>query len=399
MSGRKFSRHVRLHGRYSRVHQRVWRDAGFQALSPLPPSGQSLWLYLMTCPHRSALPGVIIGSQTQIADELGWEAEAFRQAFREVLGEGGRKVLAEHDARARLTVLIHGLRYDPPASPNVVLGWQAIAADLPECAVLDKHLNRLRKDLVDEGFGQPWLIAFDRAFPRVSARVEAEGFRQGFRKGLGEPATATTSDLETVAQRSDGRSGASSSSKPERVSPPPPRPPAAGTNGARPPRSARRGGGGRKANGATTLDAPADDEVHGAYEALRAAHPSLWCWPARPPATFASWWPTVRHEGRARLARAARVFAEDVAAGRFEANRPALLLFLQEPIWSQRLPPLVLEQPTPACVRCSSLDRIAQGTFGPRHEPLCWDCVAILPENPWRLEVWEPWVKTGRMVA
>jgi len=36
-------------GRYRKVEVRTWGDEKFRALSPIPPCGQGLWLFLITC--------------------------------------------------------------------------------------------------------------------------------------------------------------------------------------------------------------------------------------------------------------------------------------------------------------------------------------------------------------
>ena len=42
--------------RYRKIEVRMWGDEKFRMLSPLPPSGQSLWLFLLTGPHTGPIP-------------------------------------------------------------------------------------------------------------------------------------------------------------------------------------------------------------------------------------------------------------------------------------------------------------------------------------------------------
>ena len=74
--------------RYRKVHVCVWADAKFRALSSPNPNGQSLWLYLLTGPHTTQIPGLFTGGEAGLAEALGWPLEGFRKAFREVFSQG-----------------------------------------------------------------------------------------------------------------------------------------------------------------------------------------------------------------------------------------------------------------------------------------------------------------------
>ncbi len=363
MGGRKVSRGERLHGRYARVYARMWMDRGFRALTGLQPSGQALWLYLLTTPHRCAIPGVIVASERQMADELGWSAEAFRQAFREVLGEGGRKPLAEHDPDARLTVLVHALRYDPPASPNVVRHWASLAPDIPESDLLPKHLERLRKQMEEEGLGPAFLTTFDEAFRPFLASVAAsaaEAFRQGLPQSLPLPFPASFTSSSNGA-----------------APPPAPPPPAA-------PRSSTAGGGG------AALALPAEAPAVRAWSSLRAtALAEGLPWPETAPEAFPAWWAA---EGEAagleRLQAALQAFVVDVRRGLFDRvtqpRHASWAVFARRSIYEARLPrvrpALSLVEAPPACGSCGATERLAVSgggllsRFGPEQSPRCWDC-------------------------
>lgn len=370
MGGRKIPRGERLHGRYSRVYSRMWSDRGFRALTPLQPSGQALWLYLLSTPHRRSVPGVIVAGEAQLADELQWPADAIRSAIREALGDGGRKVLIEHDPGARLIVLINGLRYDPPASIGVVRSWRRHLDDVPESDLIPKHLVRLRNGLIEEQFGPAFLKAFDDVFPAVAA----DAIRHPIRNAMLPPASASASASSISLGAAGASPPASSSSEPKRVPPPPPPPPKGG-NGL-PPRSARRGGGGGgHKNGATATEtlAPPDDEVHRAYARLREAHPALACWPKLPTDAFQDWWRDARGEGQERLEVAAKAYADDVLAGRFRVKQPVLKAFLGQEVWWARLPPH-------ACFWCHR-----EGPLAPEElsdgARVCFHCRERLPEG------------------
>jgi len=115
--------------RYRRISVRMWGDAKFRDLSKPQPSGQWLWIWLLTGPRTIALPGVIVGSLEGLAGELGWTAEQFRERFGELL-QGG---MAKADFDAGLMYLPNWMKHDRPANDNVTKGRLRLCDELPEC--------------------------------------------------------------------------------------------------------------------------------------------------------------------------------------------------------------------------------------------------------------------------
>ena len=104
---------------YRKIEVRMWGDYKFRKLSPLPPCGQGLWIYLLTGPHTGPIPGLFRVSQATLADELGWSVEAFQEAF----GEAFREGMVEADWEAKVVWVPKAIHCNPPASPNVVTSW------------------------------------------------------------------------------------------------------------------------------------------------------------------------------------------------------------------------------------------------------------------------------------
>src|SRR5262245_56307986 len=94
-------------GIYRRVSVRMYADERFMRLSALQPSGQSLWLYLLTGPHTGPIPGVFVSGKAAMAEALDWTIEDFEKAFAEVSGEG----LAEFDAKTRLWFIPNAIKH------------------------------------------------------------------------------------------------------------------------------------------------------------------------------------------------------------------------------------------------------------------------------------------------
>ncbi|MEQ9319682.1 MAG: hypothetical protein RIF41_11030, partial [Polyangiaceae bacterium] len=158
----------RVKYRYAKVSRRIWSDAAVRDLTPPPPCGQSLWLWLLTCKEQSLLPGLIAVGEAGMAEALGWPLEGFRKAFREV----SAKPLAKADWKARLVWVPKAIEHNAPASPNVILSWANAWDEIPECALKHEAYRELRAWA--KGAGEAWLKAFDKACPKPSANQEQE---------------------------------------------------------------------------------------------------------------------------------------------------------------------------------------------------------------------------------
>ncbi|MGH8258108.1 MAG: hypothetical protein ACREUG_00285, partial [Steroidobacteraceae bacterium] len=111
--------------RYRKVDSRIWNDAKFRVLTN---EGKLAFLFVLTHPHMTAL-GAMRASASGLAEEIGWSAKAFRQAFEEALSRG----MARYDAQASFIWFPNFVRYNRPESPNVVRAWADAFDLLPEC--------------------------------------------------------------------------------------------------------------------------------------------------------------------------------------------------------------------------------------------------------------------------
>lgn len=141
--------------RYRKVELKTWTDEKFRRLSPMPPSGQGLWLFLMTGPHTGPIPGLFRAGRAGMAEELDWDIEAFDKAFAEVFDQG----MAKADFKARVVWLPNALKHNKPESPNVVRSWRVELDLLPECDLKTEAVAYIRDFL--KGFGEAYLLAFD----------------------------------------------------------------------------------------------------------------------------------------------------------------------------------------------------------------------------------------------
>lgn len=141
--------------RYRKIEVRTWSDEKFRELSAIPPSGQGLWFFLLTGPHTTAIPGLFRAGRAAMAEELGWNQEAFDEAFLEVSSQG----MAKADFKAKLVWLPKAIQHNKPESPNVVRSWRVELDLLPECDLKREAIAGIREAL--ETAGHSYVEAFD----------------------------------------------------------------------------------------------------------------------------------------------------------------------------------------------------------------------------------------------
>ena len=147
---------------YRKVEVSMWGDEKFRRLTPLPPSGQSLWFYLLTGPHTGIMPGISQIGRAALAENLGWTPDAFAKAFHEVFREG----LAKGDWEARVIWLPNAIKHNPPASPNVVTAWGRYFNLIPDCSIKVEAYNATKSAIF--GMKKPFIEAFGKAFCKPS---------------------------------------------------------------------------------------------------------------------------------------------------------------------------------------------------------------------------------------
>ena len=157
---------------YRKIYRRMWGDAKFRSLSPMPPSGQGLWLWLLTGPFTEVIPGVLSVGEMAMAERLRWPVKGFREAFREVSGKG----LVKADFEAPLLWIPNAIHYNGPANPNVVKSWEQAWDALPECE-LKLQCFRALEDFLEgksKGFREAFREVCRKPLLNASANQEQE---------------------------------------------------------------------------------------------------------------------------------------------------------------------------------------------------------------------------------
>ena len=161
--------------RYRKVEVRMYGDEKFRRLSAAPPSGQGLWLYLITGPHTNSIPGLSRVGRAALAEELGWSIEDFDKAFAEVFREGMAKADWEH----RVVWIPNAIKHNKPENPNVVTSWRAELELIPECDLKEEAMQYLA-------------VALSAISPAFAGAFEALGhsakpLAKGMAKGIAKP--------------------------------------------------------------------------------------------------------------------------------------------------------------------------------------------------------------------
>lgn len=135
--------------RYRRVSLQTWGDKKFRELSRPAPNAQTLWLFLITGPHTSAIPGLLHVGQAGLAESLSWSLPALRRCWQEIAD----KEMGEANWDAPLIWLPNALKHNPPESLNVVKSWATTFDTLPECALKAKAEAYIQAFLQAKGQG------------------------------------------------------------------------------------------------------------------------------------------------------------------------------------------------------------------------------------------------------
>lgn len=145
----------------------MYADQKFCELSPMKPSGQTLWIYLLTGPFSTLIPGVVIGGEAGISEALRWPLPAFRRCFTEIVAQR----MAQADWKARVVFLPNGLKHNLPQSPSVVTGWRQAWAEVPACELKQQAALTIRTILV-EAKGQEYQRSFEEFALRRSTDTQ-----------------------------------------------------------------------------------------------------------------------------------------------------------------------------------------------------------------------------------
>jgi len=162
---------------------KLWRDKTFRSLSQIKPSGQSLWLHLLTGPFTSAVPGIITADLVEVNQGLGWPAKDLAFHLDEILAAG----MAKADLTAPFIWLPKAILMNPPQSPNVIKSWRWVLQELPESPLREPACLALWQAVREMGPG--WTKAFRSISPTfldLAKKAPAMQVQKALSHGMGK---------------------------------------------------------------------------------------------------------------------------------------------------------------------------------------------------------------------
>lgn len=151
--------------RFRKIDVRIWCDQKFLSLTPIKPSGQSLFIYLLTNPSTNVIPGLYRAGAAAMAEELGWPLDEFINYLQEIVTQG----LAKIDLNARVIFIPNAIKYNKPQSPNVITSWASHWDEITECE-LKTFAYEILKAFIDT-LGESYSKAFHNAVSKPNRKT------------------------------------------------------------------------------------------------------------------------------------------------------------------------------------------------------------------------------------
>lgn len=150
----------------------MWSDEKFRELSPLPPCGQGLWLFLLTGPQTGPIPGLFRTGRAALADELNWTVEAFDEAFAEAFRLG----LVKADWKAKVVWIPNAIKCNRPESANVIKSWRNEWDLIPECDLKREAFDHLKASLgaASEAYEKAFVETCRKPSPKPSVKPSSK---------------------------------------------------------------------------------------------------------------------------------------------------------------------------------------------------------------------------------
>ena len=171
---------------WSAVTRAMWTDERFLKLTAAKPNAQTLWLYLLTTPHQTSIPGLLPLGAGTIGDDLDWSRSDVKKFLTELEDAGMIKV----SYRPALILLPKAIAHNQPSNPNQIKGWRNGFDNLPETPLRDYAILAIR-----EGLRESLIHSFDLIFgedvtlanKRIAEieKKKRKGSRNGLAKGTG----------------------------------------------------------------------------------------------------------------------------------------------------------------------------------------------------------------------
>ena len=126
---------------YSKIDSLFWRDQKNRKLSD---DGKLLFLYLLTCPHRSSI-GLYYLPEQYVASDIKWTLERVQKGFKELLQNGCIK----YDKDNEIVFIKNFLRYNSFENSNQIRGAIKFLGTLPDTVFLSDLIEVIKMGYED----------------------------------------------------------------------------------------------------------------------------------------------------------------------------------------------------------------------------------------------------------
>ena len=147
------------------IDTRLWTDRKFMTLAD---DGKLLWLWLLTSPFGTPIPGVIVSGEMAIAESIGWTIERYRKGYRELLAKG---LSIRMDGR--LIWLFKALEYQKVCGPKHIVSMAKTWDDVPDVELKSQVWEALKISC------KSWPKLFADGFPKPEVDHPINGIGRG----------------------------------------------------------------------------------------------------------------------------------------------------------------------------------------------------------------------------
>ena len=126
---------------YSKIDSLFWRDQKNRKLSD---DGKLLFLYLLTCHHRSSI-GLYYLPEQYVASDIKWTLERVRKGFNELLQNG----CVKYDRDNEIVFIKNFLRYNSFENSNQIRGAIKFLGTLPDTVFLSDLIEVIKMGYED----------------------------------------------------------------------------------------------------------------------------------------------------------------------------------------------------------------------------------------------------------
>lgn len=153
---------------YRKIEPKLWDD---EKIAHVSATTKLVWIYLLTGPHTTALPGLWHVGLAQIAEGLRLTFQEVEPALCE-LERLGR--IVRHKA-CRMIRVPNAPKHNPAENGNAMKTWFRVWKDLPECAMKYEHLDSLMLGVRTPKVRENWNETFATIDPAARAIACAFG--------------------------------------------------------------------------------------------------------------------------------------------------------------------------------------------------------------------------------